>query len=99
MAPDAVIRLIQRADQVGAAVSKCKSIAASQMREAQCLRWSVVARYHGNETLKVQLAGYFEQHAFSVSRAPRRGNMEKIEVEDVLEKLELVMCRYGDARS
>ncbi len=33
------------------------------------------------------------------SRAARRGNMVKIEVEDVVEKLELAMRRYGEARS
>ena len=70
VAPDAVVRLVERADEVGAAVGERETLAASRMAFVQAQAFDAVARFalDGNEAHVVELARRLEKHARLVQR-------------------------------
>ncbi len=68
MAPDAVVRLVERADEIGARVGELESIAAAQLLRRQPeARHAIRLRALGvDEMLRVDLRGLLEEHSTGV---------------------------------
>src|SRR5438874_12023112 len=68
MAPDAVIRFVERADEIGARIGEREAFAMAQVLESVRSEAAARVRMHGHEAHVIELLRCLEKHAGAVLR-------------------------------